>query len=509
MSYDFRLEIEKRDRIIREQAGVIKLQAARIEKLEAADQEREATIQKLEAKIERLLELLEGKAKTKSAKKPIFAENYSLERNKTQKDKQTEKEPKKTAGRKPTKSKQDQATKKIDLYPENVSHPQCTFHRSQFVWRIFEGQAIYVQYDIYDLSASKNLPLPPGVRTSRSEFGIEIILILAFLHYWIGISLDNACEVTNFFTGLELSKSQTESLLKQLANDWGEQYDTIAELLALQMVVYIDETGWRVGKKHCYTWVFSTSMHVLFRCGVSRKKSEATAVLGDDFAGIGVTDDYAAYKNMFTQHQLCWAHLIRKAIKLALQNPDEPEYKEFLDQLCLLYHDAKSCQNVDATQTAIDITIKQLQERVTSLCSRREEKVITIKFAEKQKPVIEPTVDHLATFINLQRELTNNLDKLFVFVEHAEVEPTNNISERNVRREAEIRKASKCSKSKKGAKRRGVIMTVLASLQTRIPNFTLANVLLEIDSWLKNGCSRFQEELLALQSNRPPPIPDF
>ncbi len=495
MSNDLNITNDPPDRIIQE--------------LSARNRELEAKVEELEAKVERLLELLEGKAKAKSAKKPIFAENYSLERNKKQNEKQTEKEPKKTPGRKPTESKRDQSTKKIDLYPENVSHAQCTFHRSQFVWRIFEGQAIYVQYDIYDLPTSKNLPLPPGVRTSRSEFGIEIILILAFLHYWIGISLDHAREVANHFTGLELSKSQTESLLKQLANDWNEQYDTIADLLALQMVVYIDETGWRIGKKHCYTWVFSNSMYVLFRCGVSRKKSEATAVLGEDFAGIGVTDDYAAYKNMFTQHQLCWAHLIRKAIKLALQHPDEPEYMEFLDQLCLLYHDAKSCQNVDANQTAIDQTIKQLQERITSLCSRRDEKIITIKFAEKQKPAIEPTVDHLATFINLQRELTKNLEKLFVFVEHADVEPTNNLSERNVRREAEIRKASRCSKSDNGAKRRGVIVTVLATLRARIPHFTLKNVLLEIASWKRNGSSRFHEELLALQSNRPPPNPDF
>ena len=37
--------------------------------------------------------------------------------------------------------------------------------------------------------------------------------------------------------------------------------DTIAELIALQMIVYIDETGWKVGTKSCYTWVFSTALH--------------------------------------------------------------------------------------------------------------------------------------------------------------------------------------------------------------------------------------------------------
>ena len=100
--------------------------------------------------------------------------------------------------------------------------------------------AVYVAYNIHDLPKSKELPLPTGLRNSRSEFGIEIILTLAFLHYWIGVSLDNAREIMRYFTGLELSKSQADSLLSQLAADWDEQYDTIAELIALSMVIYID-----------------------------------------------------------------------------------------------------------------------------------------------------------------------------------------------------------------------------------------------------------------------------
>jgi len=64
-------------------------------------------------------------------------------------------------------------------------------------------------------------------------------------------------------------------------------------------IVDIDETGWKVGEKSCDTWIFSTSMHVLFCCGVSRKKIEATVVLGDSFVGIGVTDDHTAHKTNF------------------------------------------------------------------------------------------------------------------------------------------------------------------------------------------------------------------
>lgn len=509
--------VNPRDRIFREQSEKISQQAQVIEQQARMIEQQADKLKQLEDKVKRLEALVESKADAKASKKPVFTENYSLDRNKKQKKSKKNSKKKKRAGRKPTRDKHGLATIVVDVYADGVAHDECIRHRSQYAWRLVEGKTVYVCYHIYDLPDSRDLPLPAGVRNCRSEFGIEIILILAFLHYWIGVSLDNACQIMEFFTDLKLPKSQANSLLNQLSSDWNEQYDTIAELIALQMIVYIDETGWKVGKKSCYTWVFSTGMHVLFRCGVTRKKSEATAVLGEFYHGIGVTDDYAAYKSLFSQHQLCWAHLIRKAIKLAMQNPDETEYAEFLDNLCLIYDDAKQLRDdrksstTDAARSdeGVDSTeiVKRLQDRLKSLCTRREEEIITLKAAEKSNPPIEPTADHTATFILLQRELADNVDNLFVFVAHPEVEATNNISERNVRREAEIRKGARTSKTEEGAKRRGIIVTVLASLQTRIATFTLSNLLSEVDRWLEAGCSLFEQELQAMQVYHPPPEP--
>ena len=92
-----------------------------------------------------------------------------------------------------------------------------------------------------------------------------------------------------------------------------------------------------------------------------------------------------------------------------------------------------------------------------------------------------------------------------IFVERPEVEPTNNRSERNVRREAEIRKGGRTSKTPTGAKRRGVIMTVMASLQTRFAKFTLDVLLAEVERWIVKGCSRFESELASLEKANPPP----
>jgi len=499
---------------IAEQAAKIKQLEEDRRQLEESHEELKRKQRQLEEKIQRLEALLASKVDAVSSKPPVFSENYSLDRNKHKRTTSTNTPNRKSTGRKTSESKAHLATDTIVVFAEGVAANQCVHHRFQHAWRIIEGKAVYLCYDIRDLPQSPDLPLPPGLRNSRSEFGIEIILILAFLHFWIGVSLDNAISIMSFFTGLELSKSQADSLLNQLARDWEQQHDTIAELIALQMIVYIDETGWKVGSKSCYTWIFSTSTHVLFRCGVSRKKTEATDVLGDAFAGIGVTDDYVVYKDMFSEHQLCWAHLIRKAIKLMLQNPDEPQYVEFLDSLCLIYHDAKQLRDGVADSVQGDplndsaqrqAVIQKLQDRIKELCNRREETLLTAKGAAKLQPAVEPTPLCEKTFILLQRELADNLDCLFVFVEHPEVEPTNNRSERNARREAEIRKGARTSKTASGAKRRSTIVTVLASLQTRIADFTLANVLAEVARWLNTGRSLFELELDAILENRPPP----
>ena len=176
--------------------------------------------------------------------------------------------------------------------------------------------------------------------------------------------------------------------------------------------------------------------------------------MGQSFEGIGVTDDYGAYQFLFLDHQLCWAHLLRKAIKLMLQHPDEAAYKLFLDDLYAIYQQAIRWQKDQRLTVGRAEKIIVLQDRICELCDLSDRKIDS-----------ETMSAHEQAFIHLQKELIRGLDALFVFVAHPEVEPTNNRSERNVRHEAMVRKGGRTSKSKPGAKRRGVIMTVLATLR--------------------------------------------
>ena len=69
-----------------------------------------------------------------------------------------------------------------------------------------------------------------------------------------------------------------------------------------------------------------------------------------------------------------------------------------------------------------------------------------------------------------------------------------------------VRKGGRTSKSQSGAKRRGIIMTVLASLNTRFQAFTLQHLLDEIAQWVDSGISLFQAKLDEIKLAHAPPI---
>jgi hypothetical protein len=94
--------------------------------------------------------------------------------------------------------------------------------------------------------------------------------------------------------------------------------------------------------------------------------------------------------------------------------------------------------------------------------------------------------------IRLQNELVSKLECLFVFVENPAVDGTNNRSERDLRREAQVRKSGNTSKSDKGALRRATIISVFASLGRRIADMTLTTIMELVEEANKLRTSLFK-----------------
>ena len=429
-------------------------------------------------------ETLKHYAEVQSAKKPNFGLNYSSERNEPkdpeqQKKKRRKKKNRKPSGRKPSAQKPSQTHRVICIYPEGSAPEQCIFVREQFVWRLIEHKAQYVHYKIFDyIGGTQTPPSVPGVRNAASEYGIEFLIMLAHHVYWTGLSMDKARKMMEFYTEINLSKSQADAMLYQLANDWKSEYEEIAHRTALASILYVDETAWKLGQKSCYTWVFGTIADVYYRCGVGRGKEVLTEVLGEKFPGTGVTDDYAAYDSIFTRHQLCWAHFLRKAVELMLRNPAEKKYRNFYLRLLLIYRKAKRFQNDGRLTTGRDAKVLELQSEITKLCRLINTEIITEKQAQKRGlDLSEITPESERKLILLQRELVEKLDCLFVFVSDPAVGSTNNQSERDLRDEAQTRKAGRTSKTEKGAERRSTILSVFGTLKRRMNQFTLSKIL--------------------------------
>src|SRR5712692_1521541 len=182
--------------------------------------------------------------------------SYSLDAEEKRRRQGKRRRRKKSPGRKPTALKFADADRTENIYPDGVAHEDCQLVRERAVWRLEDGRAVRVGYRIF-ATAGGTEPRIPGV-TPRCEYGIEILVVLAFLVYIIGISLDKACAVLAFFCQLPLAKSQADALLRQLARHWEGEFDILCALIAHAAVVYMDETGWKVGSTvhvHCSSHV--------------------------------------------------------------------------------------------------------------------------------------------------------------------------------------------------------------------------------------------------------------
>jgi hypothetical protein len=372
------------------------------------------------------------------------------------------------------------------VFPAGVRERDCRLSHTRPVWRLENGRAVLVAYEIYRGPKNQYGKIP-GV-FGRSEFGAEITLAIAYQVYIVGLSFDKVCLLMNFFQHLKLRKSQANALLNQLARQWQEEFDLLCVLLANSLVVHTDETGWSIRS----VWAFlSEKVRVLF-FGVHKDAETLRQILDPaTFAGIVISDDAAVYAN-FTQSQKCWAHFLRKAIKLTLMEPSNAEYRQFTDQLLEIYREACRVQR-DGRLSAEGRKSKvaALDDEIFDLCFPM--------WVAELPPGEGPEDDYRRLCNELMRVML--AEQLFTFVTAEPVEKpngemlvvsgTNNEAERTLRSPAQARDTGRTNKTVAGARRQTVIVSVLESLRQHLSSFTLSSVIEEIRRWSETGRSCF------------------
>ena len=384
-------------------------------------------------------------------------------------------------------------------FPANVPEADCTPSHTRPVWRLENGQAVVVAYEIYR-GPKNQYGTIPGV-LGRSEFGIEIVLEIAYFVYVLGLSFEKVCRMLNFLQNLSLGKTQADALLRQLAKHWQGEFDVLCTLLAHSAVVHADETSWSIKS----VWAFLSEKARLLFFGVNKDAATLEQILDPaKFAGLLVSDDAAVYAN-FSQAQKCWAHLLRKAIKLTLQEPANDEYRRFLDSLLEIYRRACRAQRDGRMGPAGRAKkVAELDDAILELCAPM--------WALELPPMAEgPENDYRLLTNELMRLMLNR--ELFRFVTTpATTQPngttqpapgTNNEAERTLRGPALARTTGRTNKTLTGARRQTILVSVLESLRVYLPTFTLASVLAEIARWQQKGRSCFARLLLQMKLPKP------
>jgi transposase len=394
----------------------------------------------------------------------------------------------KRRGRVTTAEKVQQAVRTEKVFPEGVPESDCLLSHTRAVWRLENGRAMLVAYEVYRGPKNQFGKIPGTL--GRSEFGIEIVIAIAYLVYMMGLSFDKVCLLLNFFQNLRLRKSQADALLHQLSRHWEGEFERLCALLAKSAVVHADETSWSINS----VWAFlSEKVRVLF-FGV-RKDAETLAAILDPvtFAGIVVSDDAAVYEN-FTNSQKCWAHLLRKAIKLTLLEPTNAEFRRLTDRLLEIYRTACRLQRDKRLNNGTRARkVAELDDDILDLCA-------PVWAAELPKG--DGAQDDYRLLCNeLMRLMLNQ--QLFTFVTAAPVataqgatQPvagTNNEAERTLRGAAQARGTGRTNKTPAGARRQTIVVSVLESLRNYLASFTLAAVIDEITRWFRTGRSCFAE----------------
>jgi transposase len=455
-------------RQLRDDAAAGKLSLDKLIDVIAAQQKR---IAELEA-------LVKSKNPTERLPEP-YSEKAEEKRN--PKHARKKKQPPLRRGRISTAEKIKRAKRIEAVFPDFVLPEECKFSHIRVAWRLEDGHAVLVAYHIY--RHGKRYGIPPGLM-DRGEFGIEIVIAVAYQVYCLGLSIDKACAVLSFFQQLQLTKSQADALLNRLARAWEQEFDALCTLLAKSAVVHADETSWSINS----VWAFLNDKLTILFYGVHKDGATLAEILDKDtFGGLLISDDAAVYQG-FTKSQKCWAHLIRKAIKLTLQAPENQSYRQFADRLLEIYNKAK---RIKADRRLLDSTraarVAALDDELLELCGER--------WLDEDTSGSEIENDYRRLCNEIMRLMLTN--ELFVFVTEAEATGNNNAAERELRESATARKTGRTSKTAAGAKRRSVITSVLQSIGKQLKTFTLGAVIEEVNRWVKRGRSCFNDQVRA------------
>jgi transposase len=152
-------------------------------------------LQEAHRRIEELEKKLSGSGTAKTAEP--FSMRAEEQRQQARGKKSRKRQRPLRCGRISTADKIAQAERTEKVFPVGVARSACRPSHTRPVWRLENGRAVLVAYEVYRGPRNQFGSIPGTL--GRSEFGLEIILAIAYQVYIVGLSFDKVCLLMNFF----------------------------------------------------------------------------------------------------------------------------------------------------------------------------------------------------------------------------------------------------------------------------------------------------------------------
>jgi transposase len=288
--------------------------------------------------------------------------------------------------------------------------------------------------------------LPSGI--PNSAFGTRLMALIATLTGAFHLSKRDAIRLVKDLYGIDICEGSIINVEERVANAIEEVYDRIHRVVTGSVLCkHFDETSWRNQGRNGYVWVAGTSQAVCFKIDSYRSREVFHKFVGKSSSSPVVTDRYAVYNNFSNDHQYCLAHLIR-------------DFRKYGERKGI---DGEIGRNIEEELRAICKNHRQYREGARSLKSRDHR----LRFSRKR--LENHLIDGLASgsddLANFCENILDRFDKLWTFAKFPNVEPTNNLAERDLRKIVLWRKKSYGTRSNRGQRFVERISTVCGTLR--------------------------------------------
>ena len=159
------------------------------------------------------------------------------------------------------------------------------------------------------------MPFPPEV-AKEGLFRERLTALVAYMKHVDHASFSTIRKFIRDVLKIKISRGYLRKVIQKVSDSLEEPYKELLDLLPLEKVVNVDETGHKENGDKFWTWVFRTSLYVLFKIDKSRGSKVLIEVLGKEFNGVLGCDYFSSYRKYMKDFgimvQFCIAHLIRR-----------------------------------------------------------------------------------------------------------------------------------------------------------------------------------------------------